>query len=246
LRAGVSANPSAINVVSGNLAMPPQMTPPVGNSVAINGIGDGNGSSERLALGQLVNSGTVYYSFALRADALTGSNNTTGGFFIAFNNTGNSSQTTNPGVAPARIQGRIDPVDGTKYDIGIFNGAASAGASSWLPAMNVGDTHFVVVGYTFNSGSSTDDVASIWLDPDPSTFTTLTPPVPSATATGTEVASPGIQSLILRQSPAPWLTLDELRIGTDWATVTAPEPASVGLSFIACAALAMLRRRPAV
>jgi hypothetical protein len=246
LRAGTSATASAINVVSGNLAVPPPMLPPVGNSLAITGIGDGSGSSARLALGQTITSGTVYYSFALRGDALTGSNNTIGGFFIAFNNTGNSSQTGNPSVAPARIQSRIDPVDATKYDLGIFNVTATSGASSWLPAMKVGDTHFIVVGYTFNTGSTTDDVASIWVDPNPNTFTTLTPPAPTATATGGDVAAPGIASIILRQSPAPYLTMDELRIGTDWASVTAPEPASVGLSLVACAGLALARRRRGV
>src|SRR5437763_4849683 len=52
LRAGTSANPTAINVVSGNLNVPPEMLPPLGNSLAITGIGDGSGASERLALGQ--------------------------------------------------------------------------------------------------------------------------------------------------------------------------------------------------
>jgi hypothetical protein len=167
-----------------------------------------------------------------RADTLTGSNNTIGGFFVGLNNTG-TSQTTNPSVAAARIQSRIDPVDASKYDLGIFsNVAATSGAASWLPAMTVGDTHFIVVGYTFNTGSATDDVASIWIDPDPSTLQTLTPPAPNATATGGDVSSPGVVSTILRQSPAPYFTMDELRIGTDWASVTAQEPASVTLVLL--------------
>jgi hypothetical protein len=245
LRAGVSANPTAINVVSGNLAVPALMPAAVGNSVAITGIGDGSGSAERLALGQLVTSGTVFYSFALRVDALTGSNNGIGGLFMAFNNTGDASQTTNPTVTPARLQGRIDPSDASKYDIGVFNVTATAGSSSWAPAMTVGSTHFIVVGYTFNTGSATDDVASLWIDPDQNTFYGGVPPTPIATGTGGDVSSPGIQSLLLRQSPAPFMTIDEIRIGDNWTSVTVPEPTACFLLLSSCFFAFFTRRRSA-
>jgi hypothetical protein len=243
LRAGTSSNPTAINVASGNLAVPPTMSTPVGNSATINGIGDGSGSTTRLALGQTITSGNVYYSFAFRADALTGSNNTIGGFFISFNNTGNSSQTTNPSVAPARIQSRIDPIDSSKYDLGIFNVTATAGSTSWSSGLTLGVTHFIVAGYTFNTGSATDDVASLWIDPDPTTFLTGTPPAPTVTGTGGDVSAPGISSILLRQSPAPFLAMDELRIGTDWASVTAPEPGATGLILVGCVGIGFFVRR---
>ncbi len=242
LRAGTSANPTAINVASGNLALPPTMTTPVGNSATINGIGDGSGSTTRLALGQTISSGSVYYSFAFRADALTGSNNTIGGFFISFNNTGNTSQTTNPSVAPARIQSRIDPLDSSKYDLGIFNVTATAASTSWSSGLALGVTHFIVAGYTFNTGSATDDVASLWIDPDPSTFETATPPTPTVTGTGGDVSAPGIASILLRQSPAPFLTMDELRIGTDWGAVTTPEPGTTSLMLVASIVMPLLMR----
>jgi hypothetical protein len=247
LRAGTSTTDTAINVVSGNLTLPSPMPVSQGNELAMTGIGDGSGSSTRLALGQTISSGTVYYSFEFRGDALTGSNNTIGGFFIGLNNTGNTAQTTNPSVAAARIQARIDPVDGTKYDLGIFsNVAAVAGAASWLPAMTIGDSHFIVVGYTFNTSTTTDDVASIWIDPNPSTFGAATPPAPDKTATGGDVSSPGVLSLILRQSPAPYFTMDELRIGTEWNSVTVPEPASIGTMALGLILLAgPLRQRAA-
>jgi hypothetical protein len=234
LRAGTSADPTAIKEVTGNLSLTNGMPAPVGNSVALTGIGDGSGAAERLPLGTLVTSGTVYYSFTMRVDNLTGSNNGIGGLFMAFNNTGNASQTTNPSVTPARMQGRIDPTDASKYDIGVFNITATAGSTSWAPALTVGTTHFIVAGYTFNTGSATDDVASLWIDPDPSTFLGGVPPAPTVTGTGGDVASPGIQSLILRQSPAPQMTLDEIRIGTDWTTVTVPEPGACFLLLSSC------------
>src|SRR5205085_98395 len=101
----------------------------------------------------------------------TGSNNTIGGFFIGLNNTGNTSQATNPSTVGAKIQARIDPVDSSKYDIGIFaNLTATAGAASWAPALTIGDSHFIVVSYTFNTGTATDDVATLWIDPDPLSY----------------------------------------------------------------------------
>ncbi len=47
----------------------------------------------------------MYYSFLLDITDLTGSNNTTGGFFFSLNNTGNSSQTGNPSVTPGKVRG---------------------------------------------------------------------------------------------------------------------------------------------
>ena len=171
-----------------------------------------------MALGQQYTSGTVYYSFLLDVNALTGSNNTTGGFFFSLNNTGNSSQTGNPSVTPGKVQARIDPSDGTKYNLGIFtNESATAGASSWATnQLAVGDTHFIVGPYDV-----TNKVAQMWIDPDPATFALAT--APTATAIDTNPGSSfgsGIQSVLMRQSPAPYLTLDELRVGGTWSDVT--------------------------
>src|SRR4051812_8361400 len=66
LRAGTSTGPTAINVVNGSLSGPTGFPSSAGNSLALTGIGDGSGSSERLALSGGVNSGTVYYSMLLR------------------------------------------------------------------------------------------------------------------------------------------------------------------------------------
>jgi hypothetical protein len=250
LRAGTANPPSEIKVAGGNLAVPSPLLPPVGNSGEINGIGNGNGASIRLGLGQTISSGTVYYSFAYRADELTDSNSNIGGFFIGLNNS-TGSQTGNPTAVGARVQARIDPTDATKYNLGIFrNITATATATSWSGPLTVGQTLFLVASYEIVSGNQ-NDVARLWINPNPSTFadtsfSPLTTPatlIDNTTGTGTDIS---IASIILRQSPAPFLTLDEIRVGTDWASVTAviPEPSPFFVLLLASALLIAARVKP--
>jgi hypothetical protein len=99
-----------------------------------------------------------------------------------------------------------------------------------------GETLFVVLSYEAVPGLQ-NDIARMWINPDPSTFrdplfdptVTLPDVIDNTTGTGTDI---GIASILLRQSPAPNATLDELRVGTTWAAVTIPEPATLGLVVI--------------
>jgi hypothetical protein len=253
LRAGTANPPDSINVVSGSLTAPTGLPPSSGNAVAITGSGNGSGASERLAIttgtvgvdeAGFITSGTVYYSFLLNVSELTGSNNTIGGFFTGLNNTGNQSQTGNPSVAGARMQGRIDPGDATKFNIGSFaNHGATAGSAAWSGPLTVGETLFVVGAYTFN-GAANDDVASLWINPDSSTFGATEPAADRTETGGNDLAQ--IASILLRQSPAPYLTMDELRFGTSWADVTGnvvPEPACGGILAAAALTLAVGSQR---
>jgi hypothetical protein len=245
-----AAAPTGTLVASGNLSMPPALKQPVGNSAEINGSAGGASKALRLPLGATIaqNGGaTAYYSLALRVDELTGSTNTTGGFFFAFNNSAVAT-TANPTAAVARLQGRIDPVDPTKYNLGIFrNVNAAAAATSWTGPLNVGDTYFLVGSYETVLGDQ-NDIARLWVNPAASTFADpffsplTTPPtvIDNTTGTGSDI---GVASIILRQSPAPHVTLDEVRVGDTWADVTplVPEPGSWTLFLLGCGA--MSRRR---
>lgn len=241
LRAGVANPPTAINVVSNSLTVPPEISAPIGNSAAITGAGGASGSTNRLNLGSTVTAGTVYFSFALKVEALTSSNNGVGGWFLGLNNS-TGTQTTNPGVAVARMQGRIDPNDATKYQVGIVNTDATAAVLNGqsLPSLNVNQTYFMVGAYTFNPGLN-DDVASLWINPG--NLDLSTPPAPTVTITGPDVTGGQIASILLRQSPAPFLRVDELRVGTDWDSVTAPEPGTLWLVAVGCMAWCGARGR---
>jgi hypothetical protein len=245
--------PNSILVASGNLAMPSQINPAIGNSVELNGVGNGQNKALRLPFGTgaiAANSGgTMYYSFALRVDELTGATNTTGAFLAGLNNT-NGPSTADATAAGARLYGRIDPTDASKYNLGIFRNVNSTTAStSWFTTgLTVGETIFIVASYEAAVGSQ-NDVARLWISPDPSTFgdpsfsPSTTPPTVQdvTTGTGTDI---GIASIILRQGPAPHVTLDEIRVGTTWADVTpVPEPAGLGVAGIGAVGLLHRRRR---
>ena len=73
-----------------------------------------------VATGDNITTGTIYYSFLLRVDSLTGANNTSGDYFISLNNTANNITQANPTVFPAEMRSRIDPNDGTKFSLGMF------------------------------------------------------------------------------------------------------------------------------
>jgi hypothetical protein len=246
--AHATAAPTAINVASGSLSVPSALGPSIGNSAEIDGVGNGSGKAIRLPLGQTVNSGTVYYSFALRVDDLTGSNVLNGGLFMGLNDTAGST-TSNPGTIGARMQARDDPNEGsgtggaggTKYQLGVFNNVnATAAAMTGFPSLDIGTTYFIVASYTFNPGTG-DDVSSVWINP--SGLGAASAPTPTMTGTGgTDLAD--IESILLRQSPAPQLTLDELRVGTSWAGVTAiPEPSPIVVLLLVSALLVAARAK---
>src|SRR5438045_5615394 len=91
-QAGASAPTTAIQ--SGSLSIS-GLAPSSGNSVLM--VNQANVAS-RFAFGAAINSGSIYYSFALRVPDIGTTLGTGGGFVAGFNNTGAASQTGSPSV----------------------------------------------------------------------------------------------------------------------------------------------------
>ena len=222
-----AAGPTGANtaIAAGNLTVP-GLAASTGNSISF---GVSTGPCDRFGFSTNFTAGTVYYSFVFRVDDL-GALNSGGGFFAAFNNS-TGSQTGNPSAVAACAQTRLA---GSGFNVGLKG--AAGGSVFDTNVYGVGQTIFVVGAYTFNSGSTTDDVANLWINPDRSTFGSATTPVPTLTTTsGGDISSGTIASFVFFRrgsgnstlEPAT-MTADELRIGTNWASVTP----SLVISFI--------------
>ena len=200
-------------IVPGNLAIPGLATP-AGNCLTNGGTGPGN----RILFNTTLNSGTVYYSFALRVDRL-GANFTGGTSFIA--SLGYDSAGTL--VQQAQLYIRTNSTGAGGYVLGITKTDGSAIVFSSQVFTN-GQLLFIVVSYTFVSGNSTDDQVKLWLNPDPLTFGATSPPPATLTATVVGADITQIDRLNLRQNLASnipeAMTIDELRVATNWAEVT--------------------------
>jgi hypothetical protein len=248
LRAATATDTTAINTAAGSLTTPYGLAQAAGNSAKITGVGNSSGAANRLGLGTGFTTNvaaTVYYSLLLRVDDVSNSNNVLGGFFIGLNDTGNVATTNNPTSVAARIQIRQDPTDISKYNLGIIRQRAPAGTGAdvdWTGPMTPGKTLFLVASTELVPGLQ-NDISRLWINPDRSTYGDEMPPdatiTDDSTGVGTDI---GVASIILRQSPAPFLTLDELRVGTTWGDVVPlPEPGTFGLLMLG--AIGLLTRR---
>jgi hypothetical protein len=249
-RAGSSATAAPL-ITSGSLTNPvPYQASPTGNKITIGG--SVTTRAERLNFPN-VSSGTIYYSILINPADIDGQfqNPATaaGVFSFAFNN-GNTDAGTNtaPTVIGTRIQIRRDPSEatlpnGTKFNIGTLN---VTGTTNWDPTQYTeGSTLMIVGSYEFVGAlNGSDDIARLWINPDPTTFDPGTT-TPNATVTGGDITNTGIQSIIVRQTGGQPTTmhLDEIRVGTTFRDVMVPEPASLGLLGVSAMGALSRRRR---
>ena len=121
------------------------------------------------------------------------------------------------------------------FNLGV--GKNTTTASDWVWSTNLfllNETVFLVGSYTFNTGSAYDDVAMLWLNPNAQDFAPNSAPPPTLSATaGADIGANQIASFVLLQqglnstNQPGAMTVDELRIGSSWASVTPsaiPEP----------------------
>jgi len=162
------------------------------------------------------NTGTVYYSFLMNIGSMTGVTDANGGYFAGI---GENSTTLGATLWTKRV-------DDTNFNLGIEVRTATTTNTTYSTASyQTGQTYFVVVGYTFNTGTAADDVVSLWVNPS------VNAAMPTATLTdshtGTDLLN--ASTFFLRQDSAtetPTVQVDELRIGTAWADVV-PQTAGI-------------------
>ena len=217
---GTSTAGPYITVRSNSLPVP-GLANTSGNSIQFGGLG----KSVRFSFptGYPVNSGTLYYSFATQVIDTNGL--TASGIFVAGFNNSVGTQTGQPTVIGTRVY--LHHTNGG-FNIGTSKNSSTASEWVWDPrTFTTNQTIFLVGSYTFNTVATTnDDLAQLWINPDPSTFGSATPPPPLlVTSAGPDITANQIASFIFvqRSTTQPALMFaDELRMGRTWADVTPP------------------------
>ena len=179
----------------------------------------------------------MYSSFAFRIFDITGLT-TAGGIVAGFNNTP-GPQTNAPTTIDSSLWVRptLDTTDNpANYNIGLGKTSTSSGVmwdSGVYTAKADAPVQFAVTSYTFNTTSGTDDRATLYLNPNSSTFGGTAPTTGTilSTTSGSDIPT-GVATFLLRQgtqAAAPQgIVFDELRVGTSWADVTPAGSSSGG------------------
>jgi hypothetical protein len=152
-----------------------------------------------------------------------------GAFNLGFNNQQTIGQSGNPTGSYATL---FYGATNGGYILGVGrgnNGTSRFWETNVTTPHQIDETIFVVAMYQFVAGVS-NDVAALWVNPDPSTFGAGTYPTPTIlidgvtnVSTDPDVNLGSIQSFMMlnRNSTTPTLMYaDELRIGRTWADVT--------------------------
>jgi len=148
--------------------------------------------------------GSVYMSFLINVSAAQG-----GDYFIGLYQTST--------IFPIRVYAKSDGTGGFQFGVGKSNSTATYETAS----RTFGTTYLVVVKYTFNAGTTTDDVVDLWVNPALGGAET-TATIPNVTA-ATITDATSIGAVYLRQgsaSSASTQQIDAILAGTTWASVT--------------------------
>ena len=170
-------------------------------------------------------SGTVYSSFVLNVSSI-GTMNAAGGYFTGFIQSGSTS------FFGAAVWTRLSATAG-KYNVGISTRSNSA--VTWLASdLDPATSYFIVYAYDMIAGTG-NDVARIWLNT--SAIGGAEPVADATSVVGTDLAN--VERIFLRQASTtgtPFIEMDEIRVGTTWASVTpsgAPSPSLTTSTLLA-------------
>ncbi len=153
------------------------------------------------------NSGSVYAAFLVKLDSAK----ETGDYFVHFNESVAGS---------TNFRGRVfAKKDAASNNIafGISRAVGNTGTVTYTNFdYSLGTTYLLVLKYTINSGSTTDDIAELFVNP------TINGVEPSSNVVSTDNTANDlidIAAIALRQgtaTAAPDLTVDGIRVGTSW------------------------------
>lgn len=170
-----------------------------------------------------VNSGSLYASFLLNIQ----NSPTNNSLFATLDN----ATTGNGG---ANIAGVWLTSSNT---LGISKSSSSTpDATGITPTLSAATTHLVVLKYTWNPASGDDEVA-LWVDPSAGSLNVPEGSVPAATVSitaGNDIAS--LSSFYIRHPQGGQVPLgvylDEIRVATSWAEVTATQALCSAVSIV--------------
>ena len=212
-----------ISIVAGSLAYTGLSTP-TGNKITT--VAGNTEDINRPLTAAITN--TAYYSAIINVPNTIGLNNTaTGDYSLSLGGTAGVSVT----ALTARVFLRVGGAPNT-FNIGILNNSGGIPAPSYVGTPTatdypVGTTLFIVVKYDRTTPAS--GTASIWVNPATGLATEPTPNATNTTGTGASPAS--LASICIRQGGTVTIgtgttEIDEIRGGTDWASVTPASAAS--------------------
>lgn len=214
---GTGAND--LSVVSDNLSWP-GLAASIGHSVTNGGAGLG----VRRLFGSNVNSGFLFFSALFRINDL-GYGVWNGGA----SQVGALTATDNTSFRLAVMVALSSP---SGYIMGVQKGGTGVTAAFDSSEHYIGETIFLVGKYDFTESPNR---VSLWINPDPSTFGSVSQPPDGfiSATTGTDEFT--IDRFNMRQNTAASVPAamqwDELRIGATWSSVT-PPPAPVLTSVV--------------
>lgn len=167
---------------------------------------DGGGTDAQVLITEQT-AGTVFYKLNLKVLSMAGVTQANGGYLVGFA----QNNTTFGGTL------WLKRVDDNTFNIGIETRTATGEATTFTTATyTTGINYNIVVGYTFNTESTSDDSTRLWINPTSSDEAT-----PTLTDVHTSSDLTSIVSFFIRQdstSETPSVEIDDLIVSTTFAS----------------------------
>jgi hypothetical protein len=197
----------------------------VGSNVGLAAGVDNTGSDINKAFDAAISAGSVYASFLVKAgtNPYTDSNATP--YFFHFGTVSTAPNLNSAFRARTFILPGTDPTTQIKFALS-FNSTSPA-TTEISADYNISNTYLMVVKYTFNAATTTDDTASLYIFNVGDSFTTEPATPTIGPVVGTAADSTLIDAIALRQYSANQnILVDGFYVRTVWDLVNAGVPLS--------------------